>query len=991
MKQDMTPNFFFEGGRVLQRVFLMYGNLSDYYVTPSHCWLSFDRAIAAHLKHMGYECVLFFDGTDQLECADEVSARVRFEKLKTKREIQKDRRSAGSAGDDKTAPEPAAEKKPEEKPAEPPKPAGKGGTVGLGQLKGLGGKTTVRKPASAAGDKKDAPAAKEEIPLRFSVDTKDVPEYLDSVMRSKVKTAIIFCNCVSLIQPERNSDGVSMQEMAKKMSRWYGLPAENGNIAVMLFDVPRIATLHDTLHDQHMWNFLYERAFSGQKSTDAVIHVGSPLMDEIRCLLHDTLPEYVNVNRLPEGCSRSDVERAAQYCVQTNNGSLKALKMFIHLHPDNALDALLKEFGGVQEDALESIRTTRGWEAVYEAVKRIVDKARMVRGDDAAPLPLYSDTNLRMAYAASVNAVDVNLSMILQGNPGTGKTTVVKKIAKALYQNGLLASDCVHKVTRKDLVGEYVGHTAVKTASQIEAALGGVLFVDEAYSLYRKGHDSGSGSNDFGQEAIEVLLEAITNYRGRICIVLAGYPADMQFMLTANSGLPRRFDGNIVTIQDYAPELLEEIFLRRIEELNEHSREDRLPGEIIFRIGMDLLGENHTQDVADGMGAEPLPCLEMVKQDRAAKRPMPLSIFFNNWFADRDQKTFGNAGAARELADMVTEKAKAASFVTSGVITVDQEAFGEERQKLFINRQPSMDDLAKQLNDVIGLDQVKETLYRIVSYLQLVRAQEQHRMPGVLKAAKAEPGHYLFVGNPGTGKTMISEKLGIALSSMGLIGKYKPVRRTGLDLINTVLAPGGIEKLKEELNSCVGGVLVIDEAHQLSDPGVNGGSVVIKCLLDPMLEHAHDLCVVFCCYQTEVSRLLSCDDGLARRISDVFVFDDYNPSQITQIFRIKAAKEGYDPSDEILSLVESSFEEMKEFLENGSSAEKMLKEIKISIGLRMRDVYTKSTSLTDVVSENPELKEQLYQILPEDVTAAKERILRSMVAKRSGNKFGAFR
>lgn len=986
MAEIMTPDFFFEHGRVLQRVFLMYGNLSDYYVTPAHCWRSFDRAVASHLKHLGYDVVLFFNGTDMLECTDHDSARLRREHLRTRREIQADKRDkerAAAPADKTPAVDPAEPAG--QPPAEKPAPAKKV-TIGLGSL--MGSKSTAApKPAPA---KSEEPEKKEE-PLQFAVDMTEIPDFLDMAMRStKVKTAIVFCNCMSLINTDSDRDhkNVSMQAIARKMSLWFGLPAENSNICVMLFDVPRIVTLHDTLREQRMWNFLFERAFNGNKPTEAVVAVEGPMMDEIRCLLHDTLPDYVDAAALRE--SRRDVERAAQYCVVQNHGSLKALQMFIHQHPTDAVQALMAEYGGVQEDALEKLQHTEGWENVYEAIKRILEKADMVRGDAEPTLPLYPDTNLRMAYSRGMAPTRVNLSMILQGNPGTGKTTVVRQIAKVLYQKGLLRTDMVHKVTRADLVAGYVGQTAIKTTDAIQKAMGGVLFVDEAYQLYEKGHDAGSGGHDFGKEALGTLLEAITAYQGEICIILAGYPKDMQFMLTANSGLPRRFDGNIITIEDYKPPLLERIFLRRIEEMNEFSRTDALPGDITFELGTALLGDWH-EEIPAGAGVPPLGCLDIAKADRDAKHPSPMNVFFNNWYSDRDQQTFGNAGAAKELADAVMEHARSRSYVTNGVIVLEPQDFGEARQKLFINRQPSMDDLHKQLRDVIGLEQVKETLARIVSYLQLIRAQEKHRMPGVPKAPAAEPGHYLFIGNPGTGKTMISEKLGIALSSMGLIGKYKPVRRTGLDLINTVTAPGGIEKLKEELEKYAGGVLVIDEAHQLSNPATaGGGSVVIKCLLDPMIEHAHDLCVVFCCYPHDVESLLKADAGLARRITDVFVFDDYTPEQITQIFAIKARKEGYDPDDAILDLVTKAFESMSAFLENGSSAEKMLKEIKISIGIRLQSLYSASGSLSEQVDAHPDLRGELYQILPEDVENARQRILKSMTAKRTGNPYGNF-
>jgi len=142
--------------------------------------------------------------------------------------------------------------------------------------------------------------------------------------------------------------------------------------------------------------------------------------------------------------------------------------------------------------------------------------------------------------------------MVFKGNPGTGKTSVARLLAKMFHSMGVLSKGHLVEVERADLVGEYIGHTALKTRELVKKALGGMLFIDEAYSLAR------GGDKDFGKEAIDCLVKSMEDYRNQFVLILAGYPDEMAYFLNLNPGLPSRFP-LIIDFQDYTVDQLLQI------------------------------------------------------------------------------------------------------------------------------------------------------------------------------------------------------------------------------------------------------------------------------------------------------------------------------------------------------------------------------------------------------------------------------------------------
>ncbi|SEN43107.1 stage V sporulation protein K [Lihuaxuella thermophila] len=137
--------------------------------------------------------------------------------------------------------------------------------------------------------------------------------------------------------------------------------------------------------------------------------------------------------------------------------------------------------------------------------------------------------------AAGLLAEQQVLHMVFTGNPGTGKTTVARILSRLFREMGVLSKGHLVEVERADLVGEYIGHTAQKTREHVRKALGGILFIDEAYSLAR------GGDKDFGKEAIDTMVKAMEDYKNEFVLILAGYSDEMDHFLRSNPGLPSRF------------------------------------------------------------------------------------------------------------------------------------------------------------------------------------------------------------------------------------------------------------------------------------------------------------------------------------------------------------------------------------------------------------------------------------------------------------------
>lgn len=212
-------------------------------------------------------------------------------------------------------------------------------------------------------------------------------------------------------------------------------------------------------------------------------------------------------------------QKSGQINIVLNNSSQKKLK-----NDDNNLQPFRNPFSSIEQKLSSFI----GLSQVKKTIKEIY------------ATKLINDKRKEHGLLSS----DQVLHMLFKGNPGTGKTTLARQLAKLYYELNILSKGHIVEVERADLVGEYIGQTAQKTKSVIQKSMGGILFVDEAYSLAR------GGNKDFGKEAIDTLVKHMEDKQNDFALILAGYSKEMDYFLNLNPGLKSRFPF-IIDFEDY--------------------------------------------------------------------------------------------------------------------------------------------------------------------------------------------------------------------------------------------------------------------------------------------------------------------------------------------------------------------------------------------------------------------------------------------------------
>ena len=481
----------------------------------------------------------------------------------------------------------------------------------------------------------------------------------------------------------------------------------------------------------------------------------------------------------------------------------------------------------------------------------------------------------------------VNRHMVFTGPPGVGKTEIARALGEIYRSLNVLRKGRVVEVQRADLVAGYIGQTAMKTLDKCKEALDGILFVDEAYSLAGEG-------KDFGHEAIATLIKFMEDNRDRIMVIAAGYPNEMRRFIATNPGLASRFNRTI-EFPAYEPKELAAI-LRLMAKRQRAELPDVLEQSLVPWIESQLRSEGwgnarEMRNLLDKaceaqslrVAADPTADITKIEMVDFESVGVPLV------------RTHFPPPAPPPVPTIATP---APIVVQHSLVPFSPDHLAPRpgrrlKVEATIPPERTLDRALDRLEEMVGLESVKEEVNKLMSALDVERMRREQ---GLVIAPISR--HMVFTGPPGVGKTEVARALGEIYRSLNVLRKGHLVETDRSGLVAGYIgqtAPKTLEKCREALD----GILFIDEAYSLARPGNDFGQEAIDTLLKFMEDNRDRIVVIVAGYPNEMQRFINSNPGLSSRFTKTIEFPPYAANELAAILRVMAKRQNFVLPDDL--------------------------------------------------------------------------------------------
>jgi len=478
---------------------------------------------------------------------------------------------------------------------------------------------------------------------------------------------------------------------------------------------------------------------------------------------------------------------------------------------------------------------------------------------------------------------NISANCIFLGNPGTGKTTVARILGRFFKAIGILENGHVVEVDRTSLIGEYIGETAQKTEKVINQALGGILFIDEAYSLKRD-----KSSQDFGQEAIDIIIKRIEDYKDKFFVIAAGYPEPMENFINSNPGLKSRFTHHFY-FDDYNSNELAEIF-RIFSEKEKYTLNEKAE-KFLIEI-LDSLIDN-----TDGSFGNARFIRNLFSESK-----IELSKRYHS--LDDEEKNFTNLN----------------TILVNDIQSAWQNI--HNRNNSIVKSNEKLDRYVNEINNLVALDNVKITFNKIISSIKVDKLKSERSISSIHKIYNS-----IFIAEPGSGTSTVARLFAKSLFASNKLSKGQLVEIDsstfyGLSKIDAYL---GIDELFKQLK---GNVVLVNDVTTSLQCDKNFSDSLLQYFLKKLYLTGDDVVAILAGTKSEINFLVENFPVLESQFPNIFEFEPYTNRQLLEIALSICQKKNYQLDEgawqQLLELIDEMRKEQNRNFYNARSIKELL-------------------------------------------------------------------